>query len=276
MTLEKISLASADGASAEVYAYGAHVTSWRPVPDREERLFLSGRSVFSEGTAIRGGIPVIFPQFAAEGPLPRHGFARTMQWTVASPRDEPGGAAAARFTLASSDETRRIWPAEFLATVDVEVVGAQLRVSFTVDNTGADAFSFAAALHTYLRISDVRQAELVGLHGARYRVASSPDSLAFEDSEVLRFDGEIDRVYVGAPARVALRDGERHLDIETTGFEDVVVWNPGAAAAALADMEPGGEARMLCVEAAQVQNRITLDGGRRWTGSQTLTAQPAP
>ena len=276
MTLEKISLASGDGASADVYAYGAHVTSWRPVPDREERLFLSSTSVLSEGTAIRGGIPVIFPQFAAEGPLPRHGFARTTQWTVAPPREEPGGAAAARFTLASSPETRRVWAADFLATVDVEVVGAQLRVSLTVDNQGAEAFTFAAALHTYLRVEDIRQAELVGLHGARYRVSSAPDELAFDDAESMRFAGEIDRVYVGAPTRLVLRDADRHLDIETTGFEDVVVWNPGSAAASLADMEAGGETRMLCVEAAQVQQRITLDAGRRWTGSQTLTAHPAP
>ena len=65
-----------------VYLHGAHVTSWKPARDHDERLFLSERSEFRAGTAIRGGIPVIFPQFAAEGPLPRHGFARTSEWTL--------------------------------------------------------------------------------------------------------------------------------------------------------------------------------------------------
>ena len=67
--LEKVVLRSRDGALAEVYLHGAHVTSWRPAGTREERLFLSERSEFRGGAAIRGGIPVIFPQFAAEGPL---------------------------------------------------------------------------------------------------------------------------------------------------------------------------------------------------------------
>ena len=78
--LDRVTLSSRDGARAEVYLQGAHVTSWRPATDDRERLFLSERSKYCPGGAIRGGIPVIFPQFAAEGPLPRHGFARTSRW----------------------------------------------------------------------------------------------------------------------------------------------------------------------------------------------------
>src|SRR5258705_11634652 len=80
--LPLVKLRAADGATADVYLHGAHVTSWRPTPGDEERLFLSARSEFRPGTAIRGGIPVIFPQFAAEGPLVRHGFARTSEWRL--------------------------------------------------------------------------------------------------------------------------------------------------------------------------------------------------
>ena len=35
-------------------------------------------------------------------------------------------------------------------------------------NTGTDAFSFTAALHTYLRVEDVRLAAVEGLKGLRY------------------------------------------------------------------------------------------------------------
>ena len=38
--------------------------SWR---DGEERLFVSSASLFEAGAAIRGGIPICFPQFAARG-----------------------------------------------------------------------------------------------------------------------------------------------------------------------------------------------------------------
>src|SRR3977135_1122580 len=39
-------LESADGASAGIYLHGAHVTSWRPAPDGDERLFLTAPSEF--------------------------------------------------------------------------------------------------------------------------------------------------------------------------------------------------------------------------------------
>ena len=65
-----------------LHPYGAHVVSWTTA-DGDERLFLSPRSAYSEGAAIRGGVPVIFPQFNQRGPdfdVPRHGFARNRRW----------------------------------------------------------------------------------------------------------------------------------------------------------------------------------------------------
>ena len=63
-----IALAAA-GARAAVLPYGAHVTSW-VTPDGAEQLFVSGRSAFEAGQAVRGGVPVVFPQFSTAGPLP--------------------------------------------------------------------------------------------------------------------------------------------------------------------------------------------------------------
>ena len=94
--------------SRDVYLHGAHVTSWKPARDHDERLFLSERSEFRAGAAIRGGIPVIFPQFAAEGPLPRHGFARTSEWTLDEVSAKAGDAVAS-LSLRDSAETRAIW-----------------------------------------------------------------------------------------------------------------------------------------------------------------------
>jgi glucose-6-phosphate 1-epimerase len=269
--LDRVVLRSSDGASAEVYLHGAHVTSWRPAPSGDERLFLSARSGFRGSAAIRGGIPVIFPQFAAEGPLPKHGFARTCAWKLAEEKVEEYGSAVATFTLASSAATQAIWPASFLATLTVRLHGPVLAVQLGVENTGTEAFHFTAALHTYLRVHDVRQATLVGLRGTRYRESGAPGVFKVDDDESLHIGGEVDRVYVDAPRRLVLREPDRELAIEAAGFPDVVVWNPAAARAAeLTDMEPGGERRMLCVEAAAVQNPIRLHPDDRWMASQTL------
>src|SRR4051794_40977818 len=67
-------------AEADVYLQGAHVAHWTPRGQRPV-LFVSSRSDFVAGKAIRGGVPVVFPWF---GPGrdevlagPSHGFART-------------------------------------------------------------------------------------------------------------------------------------------------------------------------------------------------------
>jgi glucose-6-phosphate 1-epimerase len=266
-------VSSLDGACVEVHQNGAQVTMWRPAPGDDERLFLSAYSSFAEGAPIRGGIPVIFPQFAAEGPLPRHGFARTARWALDEPQHEANGDAVVSFSLADTPATRAIWPASFRATLTVRFSGSRLATTLSVENTGNEAFHFAAALHSYLRVHDVRDAEVVGLLGCRYRESSVPGEFAVDDREVLRVAGEIDRVYIDAPARLTLLEPQRELTIETTNFPDVVIWNPGAEkAAALADMEPGGERRMLCIEAAAVQVPVVLEPGRRWSGTQTLIA----
>jgi glucose-6-phosphate 1-epimerase len=51
-----------------------------------------------------------------------------------------------------------------------------------------------------------------------------------------------------------------------------VVWNPGEGkCAALADMPAHGFARMVCVEAAQVFEPISIPAGGQWVGWQRLT-----
>lgn len=275
--LPVVSLRADDGAAAEVYLHGAHVTSWRPAPGEEERLFLSARSEFRRGTAIRGGIPVIFPQFATEGPLPRHGFARTAAWSLDDVGQADDGGATATLSLRDTPDTRAIWDARFLATLTVRVGGPMLTTGLTVENVGTSPFSFTAALHTYLRVHDVARTEVIGLTGARYRDAAERTTLRTDDAPALRVTGELDRVYVGAPSTLLVREPERALRVSARGFPDAVLWNPGRQAAAkLTDMEPDGERRMLCVEAAVVQTPVTLAPTARWIGSQTLDAAVHP
>ena len=268
-----IAARAADGARVEVHCNGAHVTSWRPAPGTNERLFLSAKSSLADGASIRGGIPVIFPQFSLEGPLPRHGFARNSRWTHDDTRYVDGDAILS-FSLTDSPATRAIWPASFRATLTARIGGQHLATTLTIENTGREPFHFAAALHTYLHVDDVQLTDIVGLNGSRYRVSSAPRTLVTDTEEVLRIRGEVDRVYVDAPDRLTVREPHRQLVVATTNFPEVVVWNPGVEkAAALVDMEPGGERRMLCVEAAVVQSPVTLDALQRWSGTQTLTAQ---
>jgi glucose-6-phosphate 1-epimerase len=262
-----VALADAGGARAEVALHGAHVLSWR-ADDGRERLFLSARSAYRADAAIRGGVPVIFPQFSDHGPLPRHGFARTAPWTLA---EAEGGRAVLR--LADAPATRAVWPHAFVAELTVVVAGATLEVALSVRNAGDAPLRFTGALHTYLRVDDVARARLRGLRGTRYRDQTAGGAERIEASDAFAIAGEVDRVYLDAPTVVLEEGGVAPVAVRMDGFRDVVVWNPGAErGAALADLDPAGVSRFVCVEAAAVAAPIEVAPGARWTGRQTLSA----
>lgn len=270
--LPKLELVARDGARAEVYLHGAHVASWIPAGGGEH-LFLSARSRFGPGEAIRGGVPVCFPQFAAQGPLPNHGFARVSVWEFAHAERAGTGAARALLRLADSPATRAQWPHPFVLELTVTVTGRTLELGLAVINTGTNAFEFTGALHTYLRVADVRHTVVRGLRNVRYRDKALGTDDSLETAQALAIDREIDRVYYAAPGDLTAVEPGRTTAIRATGFPDTVVWNPGPErGATLDDLEPDGYLRMLCVEAAISRAPTTVAPGARWTGSQTLTA----
>ncbi|NMF89779.1 D-hexose-6-phosphate mutarotase [Aromatoleum petrolei] len=266
-----IALTTQAGARAIVSIFGAQVLSWIPAGG-QERLYLSPSAIYDGSTAIRGGIPVCFPQFAGLGKLPKHGILRTHPWVVAEQRT---GDDFALVTLrfVETDDTWAIWPKNFVAELTVVVEGERLDVEFEVENTGHAPFAFTAALHTYLRVHEVENARLEGLYGHEYRDSADHDRIKRDSGDVVVVENETDRVYHDVKRPLLLRDGSRSLGINAEGFPDVVVWNPWEErCAALADMPANGFRYMLCVEAAAARQRIELDAGENWVGRQSLIA----
>ena len=173
-------------------------------------------------------------------------------------------------TLCSSDQTRAIWPHEFELTLTLLLQPGRLRLTLAARNTGAQPLAFSGALHSSFACDDVAQAELTGLQG-RPEWDSLTDGHA-SAADPLRFGAEFDRVYSGAAAPMTLRDGAHALRIsQGESWGNTVVWNPHVAkCASLADMEPDGWRRMLCVEAARVFEPVTLAPGAQWQGWQQL------
>ncbi len=261
----KITLTTPGGARAEIYLHGAHVASWIPANDTE-RLFLSAKSAFQTGAAIRGGVPVVFPQFSGLGPLPKHGLVRTQSWEVS--RVEPS---LAVFRIGDSDFTRSLWPHAFETQLTVTLDDTHLSIELAVTNTDIQSFTFTCALHTYLRVHDIAQTQVEGLRGRQYRDAVRANQNFREEETTLRFAGETDRVYHGPARDVIVREPDRSLTIQQYGFVDTVVWNPGAQlGATLPDLEADGYRRYVCVEAAMADTSVTLEPQATWHGSQIL------
>ncbi|HEX9012927.1 MAG TPA: D-hexose-6-phosphate mutarotase, partial [Anaerolineaceae bacterium] len=231
---------------------------------------LSTASEFGPNASIRGGIPVIFPQFSILGPSQRHGFARRTAWTLASTAvDEK--IARARFLLRADDATRAAWPFEFEAELAVTVGGSQLEEALTIRNSGAQEFSFTAALHTYLRVDDIHDVVVEGVGGLTYIESLTTLEKHTQPPGAVTFTGPVDKIFLNAPGELTVREKGRALRVEKQGFPDAVVWNPWIeGGASLPDLEPGGYLHMLCIEPAAISQPITLVPGAAWTGMQRL------
>lgn len=253
--LPAIHLQAPDGAAATVTLYGAHLVSWKGA-DGRERMFVSAKSVLDGSKAIRGGVPVIFPQFAERGQGMRHGFARVSNWRLEDSGLEDG-AAWAVFDLAAGDLSNSLadaWPHTFALSLRVAVRANELDMTLTVRNIGAAPFSFSAALHTYHLVPDVCAVRIEGI---------SSDEISIID--------KLDEVYLHVGGRAQLATQAGTLLLEQSGFTDAVVWNPGAVdAAALADMENDEYKRFVCIEPALLEP-VTLEAGQSWTGTYRVS-----
>lgn len=266
---DAIELTVPNGSSATVLLHGAHVTSWRDA-QYGEQLYLSPQASFTAGKAIRGGVPVIFPQFEAKGPdlsLPRHGFARTMPWVLES-HSANANQAQCTLRLEENAETLAIWPHRFTLQLSVTLTNTGLDLALKVSNTDTHAWPFSAALHTYLAVDRLADTRLVGLQDCD--VLDAAMQRTFHETEpTLQVTDYLDRIYHAGPRQLALYEQQKVLFIESETFSDVVVWNPGAErCAAMSDMPDQDWTRMLCIEAAQIQSPPMLAAGQSWMGKQ--------
>lgn len=254
-----------------VALYGAHVLSW--VSGGQERLYLSPHSQMDGQAAIRGGVPVCFPQFNQRGPLaerlPKHGFARHVAWQAGAPV-LAADRAQLSLRLADNAQTRAWWPQAFALQLDIDLSPGALQLTLNVHNTDTGPMAFSGALHSYLAVPDVTQARLQGLGG-------QPEWDAVNDrhahaADTLRFAAEFDRVYEATSQPLTL-NGTLQIR-QSPSWAHTVVWNPAQdLGQRLADMPKDGWRQMLCVEAAQVYAPITLPAGGRWAGWQRLQVQ---
>lgn len=253
---------STDRGSGAVADHGAHVLTWQPTA-HEPVVWMSGHAVFSDGVAIRGGVPICFPWF---GPgrtgdqTPAHGFARLATWQRVE-ATETDGVTRMVHRLDQRDAAVPQFPGPYLVTSTV-TAGDLLELSLTVENTGPQPFTFEAALHTYLAVGDVTRAQVTGLAGAAFH-----DKVRGELSVqrgAITIAGEVDRVY-DSDAAVEVHDPvlERVIRVAKTGSSSTIVWNPWVEKAKrLTDFGDDEWQGMLCVETANVGDRaVTLAPG---------------
>jgi glucose-6-phosphate 1-epimerase len=246
--------------------YGGQLLSWKNV-DGIEQFYTPDNLQIQPGKALRGGVPICFPQFSGRGELPKHGFVRTKVWRLVERSEQQ-----LVFSICHDAQTFALWPYEFELTQTITLNENGLCIALDFHNLSQLALNFTAALHSYLRVSDVTQVQLIGLNDCVYEDAADDGRYKTQQGD-LRITGEVDRVFAEAPKQLFLkRASQGDLIISQDGFSDTVVWCPGPViVAAFSDMPEHDWQRMLCVEAAVAAAHVHLAAGGHWQGWQRFT-----
>ena len=263
-------------AEGEMYLHGAQVTSWKPA-GAEEVIFVSDRAQWHEGIAIRGGIPICFPWFRAKADDPRapsHGFVRTKAWQLETITQE-GEDVVVAMSTASNDDTRKWWPFDFRVIHRV-AFGTELKLELTVTNTGANAFRFEEALHTYHRVGHIEKVRITGLDGVSYLDNTESNREKTQQGDVV-ITKQTDNAYLDTQHVIELLDGKLHRRISTAKENSLttVVWNPWREGAkSLSDLRDDEWQQMACVEASNILGfAVDLAPGHQHTMRANIAAQ---
>ncbi|GMF40590.1 unnamed protein product [Phytophthora fragariaefolia] len=248
---------------------------------------MSNRSHLDGVNPIRGGIPIVFPNFGSATGLPSHGFARTTNWTLVSVEQaaDETRSSVATFTMASSDSTRKLWPVDFELQYDVKLWSAQLETTLQVRNTFTKDIDFHALLHNYIEVNDVRNNGVVvtDLKGVNYYDKVTKTNKT-ETRDFISITSQTDNVYYNAPDRVEAPITGANFDYTvrvdkagsvngTATKTDLVVWNPWADRAKTMD-DFGAEEylKMIAIEPGGVSEKQVLPAGQTYTLHQKISA----
>jgi len=254
---------------------GATITSWKIMGN--EMLFVSDKaSCELEEKALRGGIPIVFPQFGP-GPLKQHGFARLVKWQMpVLPTVEPGtGHVTAHFFLTPTPFTKAMWDYDFTLKYSVMLKDMSLACQLEVNNTGEKPFNFTALLHTYFPVDNISNTFVKGLKGSSYIDKMDESEVKEEKNDLVKIVGETDRIYKKVKNDLEICDGgNASIILKRSNFDDVVVWNPWVdKSKKMSDFGDLEYQNMICVEAGAVVEQVVLQPGETWVGKQGLNLQ---
>jgi glucose-6-phosphate 1-epimerase len=250
---------------------------------------------------VRGGIPLVFPQFGKtlDASMPQHGFLRNHTWTPS-----PATTASSRdFTLSLENVTEargtEAWELgksdlDCTATFRVTVGPDTLTTELIIENTGeTNAFDFQTLFHTYYKIHgskalDPTICNVTGLGG--YHVDDKITDQTYvqsKDSSII-VDREVDRIYTPSEddgptelnVTVATGEGGGKVQVKAYGAVDdvtvpmsVVVWNPFIKIAkGMGDFGDDQYHDMICVEPGLLSNVPPLQTSKTAKFTQIITS----
>jgi glucose-6-phosphate 1-epimerase len=265
-------------ATATVYLQGAHLAAWKP-KGQQPAIFISRKSDFAPGKAIRGGVPIAFPWFATrhDGKSgPSHGFARIQDWTLAFAA-LAGDDLHLTFTLGPSEVSRNLGYDNFRLAYQL-TIGRTLTMQLTVVNDATAPLVFEEALHAYYAVADIHEAIVNGLEDTTY-LDKNDNVQSKVQHGAITITEPTDRVYLNTTNACVLHDtgGRRSITVAKAGSNTTIVWNPGESGARkLTDMDPTEWHEFIAIETANAaENAVTLAPGAKHVMQARISIEDA-
>ena len=253
MAENKILDLSNDFAECKISLWGGHIISYRPKDQEHDVFWLGDLNKFDNISAIRGGLPVCWPRFAAEelnSNLPRHGFARISDWKLQH-LEVNKDKTEAELSLIPDIK----YGVNAVATLYLKITD-HLECTLETTNIGSKDFKFSEALHAYFNVGSRDKTIIKGLAGHQYK--SNLDGKIYDLKNDLQITNEFDAAFLNHTGEIAIEDKvfNRIIKLRKLGSKTTIVWNPNKD---LAEMSPNQYQNFICVEPANQGNYfITL------------------
>lgn len=288
------------GANCVLHKFGSHILSYQ-TGSGKPLIMLSKDAIMDGSTAIRGGIPLCFPQFGQpDKSYPQHGFLRKNKWRVVEgSKFDADDAAGISLELELKDVTEArgdgTWGNDTGLNVKciftVKIDGNSMNNTLAMENLGTEAFDFQVLLHTYYLVAmgkalDNQLCNVTGFEGYLVDDKVSEETYTQSSDPVTIPDSIIDRVYSPPEGKIDLNltiaAGVNNLvELKAHGSVDGkkvpvsgVVWNPHKIKAeAMGDFGSDQYNDMICVEPGLLANVIPkLEGSKTAIFTQVMTS----
>ncbi len=222
-------------------------------------LYFSSLNQIESRSPLRGGIPVIFPQFANCGNIKKHGFVRDYNWKLVN-ENKIQDKHFVEYEYQINEIDFPEWKHSAKLNLKAFVIDNIFKISIHILNNGKSSFEFTGGIHPYFKIQSRSSIKLKGLEFCN-----------FEDSfPEIQFNllGEnlIERLYF-ENNDIYFYNGFSNLLIKSTGFQNWMIWNPGKQGAKkIHDLPDDDWDKFLCIEPIVKNKPVLLNPNDKFKG----------
>ena len=212
----------------------------------------------------RGGVPILFPQFASIGGYKKHGWVRDFEWLLLKDEKDKNSHLL-EFSLLLDPSVN--WPHSAKLSYKVKQLNNTLCLILKIENTGSSSFSFTGGLHPYFYLPSVLECTVEGLNSVsftdKHKATHSDDILKFTNSEFERLYHE------NKPLKLTYDNVV--LELYQKGFDEWMIWNPGQALAkSIPDLPNKDWEKFICIEPVIASRPKLLKPGAIFDGTLNI------